>query len=156
MLDSAQLAILVPETARDIVDLGSGGGFPGLVLAIMLDRPVHLIEATAKKAAFLREAARVTSAPAIVHNRRIEELDPWPADVITARALAPLDRLLDLAAPFLTASGGRRPVCLFPKGATAEHELTTAQKSWKMQIERYPSMTDPEGIVLRIQDPRRE
>ena len=156
MLDSAQLVPLVPEKAHEIIDMGSGGGFPGLVLAIMLGRPVHLVEATARKAAFLREAARVTGARVTVHNRRIEELAPWPADVVTARAVAPLDRLLSYAAPFLAPGGGRRPAALFLKGAKAEQEVTEALKDWKMTVDRFPSMTDPEGVVLRIQDPKRD
>lgn len=156
MLDSAQLVKHVPEFTREILDIGSGGGFPGLVLAIMLDRPVHLVEATGRKAAFLREAARITRAPATVHNCRIESLTPWPVDVVTARAVAPLHRLLAYAAPFLASGEGRHGICLFLKGAQAASELTEASKSWKMTVDRFPSVTDPEGIVLRIQDPIRE
>ncbi len=155
MLDCAQLVPLVPEKAHEIIDMGSGGGFPGLVLAIMLDRPVHLVEATAKKAAFLREAARVTGARVTVHNCRIEDLAPWPVDIITARALAPLEKLLSYAAPFLTPCDARRPICLFLKGARAEQEMTAARKGWNMTVEQFPSMTGPEGVVLRIQDPKR-
>lgn len=156
MLDSAQLVPHVPENANEIMDMGSGGGFPGLVLAIMLDRPVHLVEATGKKTAFLREAARITGAPVTVHNCRIEALDPWPVDLITARAMAPLEKLLSYAAPFLALKGERPPVCLFLKGARAEQELTEARKSWKMTVDRFPSITDPAGSVLRIQDLKRE
>ncbi|MEE8332427.1 MAG: 16S rRNA (guanine(527)-N(7))-methyltransferase RsmG [Alphaproteobacteria bacterium] len=156
MLDSAQLIPHIPENAREIVDMGSGAGFPGLVLAIMLDRPVHLIEATGKKAAFLREAARVTNAPATVHNCRIEALPAWPVDLITARALAPMEKLLEYAEPFMGPNGLGSPVCLFLKGAKAEQELTEARKSWKMTVDRFPSITDPEGSVLRIQDLKRE
>lgn len=156
MLDSAQLIPHMPENTREIVDLGSGAGFPGLVLAIMLDRPVHLVEATGKKAAFLREAARITGAPATVHNCRIEALEPWPVDLITARALAPMEKLLSYAAPFLAQNNARPPVCLFLKGARAEQELTEARKSWKMTVDRFPSITAPEGSVLRLQDLKRE
>jgi len=156
MLDSAQLIRYIPENANEIMDMGSGGGFPGLVLAIMLDRPVHLVETTGKKAAFLREAARVTHAPATVHHCRIEALAPWPVDVITARAMAPLATLLSHAAPFLAPGRRPTPFCLFLKGATVEQELTEARKSWKMTVQRFPSVTDPEGVVLRIQDPKRD
>jgi 16S rRNA (guanine527-N7)-methyltransferase len=156
MLDSAQLIPHIPESAREIVDMGSGAGFPGLVLAIMLDRPVHLIEATGKKAAFLREAARVTDAPVTVHNCRIEALSAWPVDLITARALAPMEKLLEYAEPFPGPNSSGSPVCLFLKGAKAEQELTEAHKSWKMTVDRFPSITDPEGSVLRIQDLKRE
>lgn len=156
MLDSAQLVRYIPDNAHEIVDMGSGGGFPGLVLAILLDRPVHLIEATGKKAAFLREAARVTGASATVHHSRIEALAPWPADLVTARALAPLTQLLALAQPFLAPRDGKRGICLFLKGAQAEQEIAEAQKSWAMTVERFPSLTDDEGSVLRIGDLRHE
>ena len=151
-LDAAQLAEYMPENTAEIIDMGSGAGFPGLVLAILLDRPVHLIEASGKKAAFLSEAARLTGAPAIVHHQRIEDMEPVAADVITARALAPLDMLLDYAAPFLDANAARHPVCLFPKGAQAAAEIDAAARRWSMVIDRFPSRSDPAGTVLRIRD----
>lgn len=155
MLDSAQLADHVPESASVITDLGSGAGFPGLVLSILLERPVHLIEASGKKTAFLREAARVSGAAAEVHHGRIEDLRPWPSDLVVARALAPLDRLLDYAEPFLR-GGGRDAACLFLKGSTAEEELTESSKSWNMSVERFESVSDPTGIILRLKDIARD
>jgi len=155
MLDSAQLVPFLPAGAGAITDLGSGAGFPGLVVAIMTGRPVHLVESTGKKAAFLREAIRLTGAPATVHRGRIEHQDPWPGGVVTARALAPLTVLLDYAAPFLEAAGNGA-VCLFLKGARAGEELTEASKSWRMTAERFQSATDPTGVILRIGDIARD
>ena len=94
ILDSAQLMPLLPEEARVVVDIGSGGGLPGLVLTILGVPEVHLVESDQRKAAFLREAQRVTGAPVIVHAQRAERLPPIPADAIVARAVAPVDNLL--------------------------------------------------------------
>jgi 16S rRNA (guanine527-N7)-methyltransferase len=148
ILDSAQLAPLVPRTARNLIDLGSGAGFPGLVLAILGVPAVELVEADAKKCAFLREAARATATEIAISQSRIEGLPPHPADVVTARALAPLGRLLGLAAPFL----GLDSVCLFLKGARAEEELTLARKDWTMAVSSSESRSDPRGVVLRLHD----
>ncbi|MBI4184011.1 MAG: 16S rRNA (guanine(527)-N(7))-methyltransferase RsmG [Proteobacteria bacterium] len=145
-LDSAQLYRLLPGPDAVVVDLGSGAGFPGLVLAVLGARRMHLVEADQRKAAFLREAARACGAAVQVHCARIESLMPWPADVVVARALAPLDRLLGQAAPFVGDSGQ----CLFLKGVGAERELTEARKKWKMQIDRIPSIADPTATILRI------
>jgi 16S rRNA (guanine527-N7)-methyltransferase len=151
-LDSAQLAPLVPASARSLMDLGSGAGFPGLVLAILGVREVELVEADSRKSAFLREAARVARATVTIHNQRIEAVPPHPIDVITARACAPLDRLLDLAASFI----GPQTICLFLKGERAEEELTAAGKAWTMEVSRYPSRSDPAGTVLVLQQVVRE
>jgi 16S rRNA (guanine527-N7)-methyltransferase len=148
ILDSAQLMPLVPDTARTLIDLGSGAGFPGLVLAILGMPAVELIEADAKKCAFLREAARLTETDIVIRQSRIEALPRHPADVVTARALAPLDRLLGLAAPFL----GPGSVCLFLKGVRAEEELTLACKGWTMAVSSSQSRSDPRGVVLRLHD----
>jgi len=145
-LDSAQLAAHVPATATSLVDLGSGAGFPGMVLAIMGVRGVHLIESDRRKAQFLREVARATETPVVVHAARIEELPGWPADVITSRALAPLPRLLELAERFIASDS----VCLFLKGRSGSRELTEARASWHMVSEIYPSLSDPTGMVLKL------
>ena len=144
VLDSAQLAPLVPAGAR-LVDLGSGAGFPGLVLAIMRGGPVDLIESDARKAAFLAEATRETAAPAAVHNARAESL-ALKADVVAARACAPLDRLLRLALPLLAPGG----VCLFLKGARAEEEIEAARARWRMTVRRHSSLSAPDGVVLEL------
>ncbi len=135
----------VPNRA---IDLGSGAGFPGLVLAIATGVPFDLIEADQRKAAFLREAARITGAVVQVHATRIEAAQIIPAPLMTARALAPLPKLLDLAAPLLAPGG----VCLFQKGANVQTELTEAASQWHMQVEILPSQTAPEACILRISD----
>lgn len=149
MLDSAQLLALLPAKAQTLVDLGSGGGFPGMVLSIMGVPEVHLVESNQRKATFLREAARVSGGKVIVHATRIEALRPFPADVVTARALAPLPRLVAYAAPFV-ATGG---ICVFPRGRGVEKELTKVDEIWKMRLVRIPSRTDPYATILRIGAP---
>lgn len=150
ILDSAQLLELIPQEARTIVDLGSGAGFPGMVLAIMLsDRPglkVHLVESIQKKCRFLEEVAQATGAPAQVHWTRAEALSGLKADVITARAVAPLDKLLAMAWPFF----GDGTIGLFLKGKSVADELTLATKSWKLDSTPVPSRSDPSGTVLRV------
>lgn len=148
ILDSAQLFPLIPSTARRLVDLGSGAGFPGLVLAVMGAPDVHLVESDARKCAFLREAARVTGTMVTVLNKRAEQIPPLNADVVTARALAPLAKLLDWAAPHL-APGGQ---CLFLKGRGADDELTATAKEWNIAVDRVPSLTDPAGLVLQLRE----
>lgn len=145
MLDSAQLIRLAPPGGLWL-DLGSGAGFPGLVLAILGVREVRLVESDARKCAFLREAARITAAPATVIHARIEDVTPFPADVVVARALAPLDKLLGFASPFL----GKTGVGLFLKGQDVEAELTEAHRNWKMCVERHPSLSDARASVLRL------
>lgn len=161
MLDSAQLLPLLPALSgsapRVLADLGSGAGFPGLVLALMGAGKVHLIEADQRKAAFLREVARQTDAPVVIHAVRIEELAPVPAvDVITARACAPLTRLLAHAGAFPGRGPAKGPTCLFLKGKRVEQELTEAGNPWIMAAERFPSCSDPSGTILRIRLPARE
>ncbi|HUB49322.1 MAG TPA: 16S rRNA (guanine(527)-N(7))-methyltransferase RsmG [Acetobacteraceae bacterium] len=143
--DSLQLASLWRRPERAI-DLGSGAGFPGLVLAIVSGVPFDLVEQDRGKAAFLREAARVTGAPANVVAEKIETAALQPAPLITARALAPLPRLLAHAAPLL-APGGE---CLFLKGRGVEAEIAEAAKTWTMDVEQLPSRTGGEGVVLRV------
>lgn len=151
MLDSAQLIDLLPPAPqgrpRRIVDLGSGAGFPGLVLAILGAGEVHLIESDQRKAVFLREVIRETGVEATVHPVRIESAPAIAADVVTARALAALPELLQYAAKFLPSGG----VCVFPKGKGVGKELTAARKAWKMAVERFPSRSDPGGTILRIE-----
>ncbi|MEO5374436.1 MAG: 16S rRNA (guanine(527)-N(7))-methyltransferase RsmG [Alphaproteobacteria bacterium] len=149
MLDSAQLLPLCPEGACSLIDLGTGAGFPGLVLAIMGVPEVHLVESDARKCAFLREAARVTATVATIHPVRVETLKPWAVDVVTARALAPLPKLLGLAAPFLQHVGSEG---LFLKGKGVEGELTDARKQWTMTLDVRASRSDPSGAVLRISE----
>jgi 16S rRNA (guanine527-N7)-methyltransferase len=143
-LDSAQLLRYVPAGTRSLIDLGSGAGFPGLVLAISGVPGVELVEADARKCAFLREAARITAAPVEIRNTRIAALPPHVVDVVTARGCAPLDRLLVLAQPFI----GPDTVCLFPKGERVEQELAAARRDWTMDLTRHASRSDPRGVIL--------
>jgi len=151
MLDSAQLFRLIPTSATTLMDLGSGAGFPGLVLAIMGVPQVHLVESDQRKCAFLREAARVAGVAITIHSKRIEDLAPFPVDVITARALAPVEDLLDWSAPFLT----KNTRCLFLKGQNVEVELTETHKRWRIRVDQRQSLTDPRGSILTIDEVRR-
>lgn len=151
-LDSAQLAPLIPLGARVLTDLGSGAGFPGLVLSILLNLEIHLVESDERKCAFLREAVRLTNAPVVIHAGRIEALEPWRSEIVVARALAPVSALLDFAWPFVTRSDARFRACFFLKSENFETELTAASKKWSMRVETRPSITDPRGRVICIRD----
>jgi 16S rRNA (guanine527-N7)-methyltransferase len=144
--DSLQLIPLMAPLPERAIDLGSGAGFPGLILALVTGLPFDLIEADQRKAAFLREAARVTGAPVRIHPIRIEASNLPPAPLITARAVAALPRLLALAAPLLAPGG----MCLFLKGANADIELTHAATQWQMQVDGIPSCTASDARILRI------
>ncbi len=147
ILDSAQLIRHIDRSVRVLVDLGSGAGLPGTILAILGVPEVHVIEADQRKAAFLREAARVTDTSITVHPARIEAVKAFPADVITARALAPVVQLLAWSAPFL----GESTVCLFLKGQSLRDELTAAQGKWIMRTQILASLSDPTGHILRVE-----
>jgi 16S rRNA (guanine527-N7)-methyltransferase len=152
ILDSAQLQAFLPAAAASLIDLGSGAGLPGLVLAILGVPGVELVEADSRKSAFLREAARITEVTATIRPCRIEAVPQHPVDVITARACAPLDRLLGLAERFF----GPSSECLFLKGERVEDELTLAREHWTMTASLYQSRSDPRGVVLRLQRIARE
>lgn len=151
VLDSAQLFPLLPPATETVFDIGSGAGFPGLVLALMENKTIRpyikLVESDARKCGFLRHVIAKTGARASVLNVRAEHLPRQPAAVVTARAVAPLGRLLDFAAPLLD----RQTVCLFLKGAKVEDELTAAGRTWHMHITRVDSLSDPAGSVLKLQ-----
>jgi len=149
-LDSAQLRPLLPAAARVVCDIGSGAGFPGLVLAI-LDRDggreYHLVESNGRKCAFLREAGRTAGAGAMVHNNRIEEMRGISADLVVARAVAPLTKLLEYAISVLSKHGQ----CLFLKGKSWREELTEAEKHWIMKESHLESLSDPTGTILKLE-----
>jgi 16S rRNA (guanine527-N7)-methyltransferase len=145
--DSLQLVPLMPPGVGRGIDLGTGGGFPGLVLAIATGVPFDLIEADRRKAAFLRTAVLETGAPATVHCCRIEDAAVPPAPLVTARALAPLPRLLPMVARLLTRDG----ICLLLKGARVQEELAAVSDNWSMAVSQVPSRTSPDGIVLRVE-----
>jgi 16S rRNA (guanine527-N7)-methyltransferase len=154
MQDSAQLMRFVPRGCRRLIDLGSGAGFPGLVLSILGVPGVELVESDQKKAAFLRAAAHASGSDAVIHACRVEELPVGQADVVTARAVAPLERLIPMVAPFL-AEGS---VAILPKGSSVETELKAVARHWHLWYTRHTSMTDPRGSILVIDrlyhDPR--
>lgn len=145
LLDSAQLAPLLPPSPV-IADLGSGAGFPGLALSIITGAPAHLVESDQRKAAFLREAARITRAPAIIHAARIEAVSLPSCNVITSRALAPLVALLHLASPHLHSD----TLCLFPKGKNWAKEKDDAHAQWRFDLHTQASITDPQGVILQL------
>jgi 16S rRNA (guanine527-N7)-methyltransferase len=152
--DSAQLLALAPAEARRWLDLGSGAGFPGLVLALMLagreGAKVTLLESDTRKAAFLAEVARRTGAPVDIRPERIEKTATQSklgaVDVITARALAPLPRLLELAAPAF----GPHTLGVFPKGREAEAEVSAARERWSFEAALEPSLTDAGGRIVLV------
>jgi 16S rRNA (guanine527-N7)-methyltransferase len=153
--DSAQIVRLAPAGARSWVDLGSGAGFPGLVVAILLAETgarITLIESDSRKCAFLREVARKTGITVDILSTRIEQATTQakvePPEVVSARALAPLDRLLGLAAPLFTPS----TVGVFLKGRDAALEVETAAKAWTFAVEMVPSITETTGRVVVIRD----
>jgi len=148
-LDSAQLVAHLPPEGP-VLDLGSGAGFPGLIIAILHGGPVHLVESDIRKGTFLREVIRQTGAPASVHSVRIEALKPFPVCAVTARALAPVAKLLEWAEPFLPGAQ-----CLFLKGRTCEEELAAVAGLWTMRAGKIPSVTDPSGIILRLEEVHR-
>ena len=156
--DSLQLLALAPD-ARVWADLGSGAGFPGMPIACALAETagarVHLVESSAKRATFLREAIQATGAPAVVHAERIADFAKASAaavDAVTARALAPLPKLLAEAYPLLKSGA----VGLFPKGQAVDAELTEATKYWRFEATLVPSQTDPKAriVLVRSLEPR--
>lgn len=153
MLDSIQLVRHLPDGAASITDIGSGAGFPGLVLAIATGLPTRLVESHARKGAFLREVAALTDAPAEVLTARVEDIakarkagesGDKSVDILTARALAPLDKLCEMA----DSLGAQ--TCLFLKGGRWREELTEAEKRWRIKLKTFDSLTSPEGRILRI------
>lgn len=154
LVDSAQIYSLADTAARRWLDLGSGAGLPGLVVGLMAadqgrDLKVVLVESDIRKCAFLREAARQMDISVEIHTKRISEIPGQEADVISARALAPLSVLLDHAKPHT-----KRGTCLlFPKGESFPRELDSLASKWQSAVEVFPSVTDPAAVVLRIRLP---
>lgn len=148
-MDSAQLLEFIPPAAKSLVDLGTGAGFPGLVLAeLMRDREIRIVlyDATQKKREFLNAVIQRLNLAVELRGDRIEEAAPQMFDVIVARALAPLDTLLAYAQRFW----GKYTVGLFLKGQNVVSELTKAHKYWKMLLQKHPSRTSDSGVVLEI------
>lgn len=146
ILDSAQLIAHISPATKTILDIGSGGGFPGLVLAIMCDAHIHLVESDQRKSIFLRTVVRELGLTATIHNERIELLHNVGADVITARAVAPVAKLLDLLEKQFTSTN----YCLFLKGARVDEELTVLESYSNISHRTYPSVTSSDGVVLAL------
>ena len=146
ILDSGQLARYLPSGCKTIMDVGSGAGFPGLVLSIMQGATVHLVESDHKKTVFLQTVIRELGLSAIVHNERIESLTKVAPDVITARAFAPLGKAVGLLAPHMEL----HTVLLLLKGRNVEEELTEMPDYPIMSAVTYPSLSDPDGVVLKL------
>ncbi|MGL4280997.1 MAG: 16S rRNA (guanine(527)-N(7))-methyltransferase RsmG [Albidovulum sp.] len=150
-VDSAQVFALAPPNARRWLDVGSGGGFPGMVVAIIAAelRPelaVTLMDSDLRKAAFLGEVARQTGVNATISAGRVEDLSPAGADVMSARAFAPLTTLLSLAERHLNPQGRG----LFLKGARHEAEIADALESFRFDLQKVPSQTDPQAVILSV------
>lgn len=150
IIDSIQVFNCV-EPPNTWVDLGSGGGFPGLIVAILAadssaDTSVTLVESDQRKAAFLRNAARECGVPVRVISKRIEQVDPLGADVLSARALADLSLLLEFSERHLSSSG----VALFPKGTSWKKEVDNARQRWRFDAEPITSLTEPDAVILKI------
>jgi 16S rRNA (guanine(527)-N(7))-methyltransferase RsmG len=157
ILDSGQLHTLLPGSAQSIVDIGSGAGFPALVLAIMdlqyggkrvPTRQFHLIESDRRKCVFLNEIIRLTGIAGIVYDKRVEAYAGPRADAVTARACAPMVRLLPWAAPLMEDHGRG----LFLKGEKAQDELTLAAKDWTMDVTKHASLSDTRGVILEVKN----
>lgn len=152
ILDSVQLYEATPKSGP-WVDLGSGGGFPGVVVAILdrqflPERTVTLVDSDQRKCAFLRTAARELELNTSVRSERLEDLEPQGASVLSARALGPLSNLLEASERHLNANG----IAIFPKGKTWKQEHEEAQKTWSYEIEALKSKTNPDAVILKIKD----
>lgn len=150
ILDSAQV-FSYAEAPSHWVDLGSGGGFPGIVVAIMgqevwPEAQFTLVESDARKCAFLNEAVRTAGVRATVLNARIESIEPLGADVLSARALASLDKLCEFTLRHRIPEG----IALFPKGASYKDEIAEAEQNWCLDYETNPSRTDANSVILKV------
>lgn len=145
-LDSLQLMNNIDDAAKIIVDIGSGAGFPGMVLAICGATNVHLIESDGKKVTFLSEVARVTNTKLTIHHSRVENIKGVSPGVIVSRACDSLKKLLSLSSNFVS----RENFCLFHKGKNYSNEINEAKLHWMFDIDVIPSITNKEGVVLKL------
>lgn len=145
-IDSIQLLKFLPGKHLSVLDIGSGAGFPGMVLAICGVANVTLAEVDQKKVIFLKEVARVTNTPVVIHAARVEALEEKVFDVVTSRACSALTTLLDYSSRFVSCE----TFCLFPKGRNYTKEVDDAQTKWNFQLETAPSVTDTQGVILKI------
>lgn len=148
MIDSAQIFPHLPKDCKNLVDIGCGAGFPGMVLAIMGIEDVHMVDSDARKMAFVREVSRITATPVTIHNCRIDDMNVTEKfDVVTSRALAPLEKLLGFSDMLMKAEGRS----IYLKGRKSEEEIIEAQKSWNFEFQSEVSLSDPEGQLLIIE-----
>lgn len=146
--DSAQLFKYIPDTNVTLADMGSGAGFPGMILAMLGVSDAHLIESDVRKATFLREVARETGTKVTIHDERVEACKINNIDVFTARALAPLKDLLSLTSALATP--GHTFYCLFSKGLQVQEEIAKAQKKFTFEYELFQSLTDISGKIVEV------
>ena len=151
-LDSAQLYNITKEIDGNIIDFGSGAGFPGLILAMMGNKKIHLVESDQKKCTFLREVSMLSETNVTVHHNRIEDLEYFDVELITARALAPLNKLIDYAEAFTknSSTNQKLPKLLFLKGKSYKKEISELGKRISFSIEEFESITDKFGKILYI------
>ena len=151
-LDSAQLYNITKEIDGNIIDFGSGAGFPGLILAMMGNKKIHLVESDQKKCTFLREVSMLSETNVTVHQNRIEDLEYFDVELITARALAPLNKLIDYAEAFTknSSTNQKLPKLLFLKGKSYKKEISELGKRKSFSIEEFESITDKFGKILYI------
>jgi len=147
-LDSLQLSLHIKEDGGNILDFGTGAGFPGMALAVYGIPHIHLVESDTKKIAFLKEVSRVTKSPAEIHHTRVENFPSKKFGVIMSRAVASLDQLLSYASPFVS----HETFCLFPKGKNYDTELEDAKKNWNFRFNLIPSVTDDQGVIIKLFD----
>jgi 16S rRNA (guanine527-N7)-methyltransferase len=148
ILDSLQLLKFIPPHSCKIIDLGSGAGFPGLILALTDRYEISLVEKNHKKCAFLKQVLQETKTSATVYNQKIEMITNLKGGIITSRALASLSELLTYAYPLSTPT----TECLFLKGERADEEIEKAAIDWQFEIKKYTSLTDPSGVILSIKN----
>ena len=147
VLDCGQLVRFLPHRRARVLDIGTGAGLPGMVLGIQGVPNIQMIESDAKKCVFLREAARITETPVKIIEARAESALCEPADVVTARAVAPLTRLLELIEQHIKTN----TICFFFKGKDLKNELTDIKNNWNMQLEAHPSLTQRDGVILQLE-----
>ena len=151
VLDSAQLFSLIGLRTMTVADIGTGAGFPGMVLGIIKsaqDMTVHLIESNERKCAFLREVSLATKADVVIHNKRTEELQDLSVDLVVSRAVSSVEKLLQYAVPLLKKDG----YCLFLKGKKWRDELTQAQIKWIIKETVIQSLSNPSGKILKLEE----
>lgn len=146
--DSAQLFSIIENKDSPILDIGSGAGFPSLVLAIMGQKNIHLVESDTRKCAFMREVIRKTGVNVTIHNERIESLEPFDVKYIIARALATIEKIFNFTEPFIS----NETIFLLQKGENFKEEILNVKKRWTMRIETIKSLSNEDSVILKLQE----